>query len=72
VLLDGAPLQGCVVAPAGAVEGVTYEARRCQLTEGPHVLESAEPFGVSVYGYGSKGSYAYSGGASLAPINPLP
>jgi hypothetical protein len=72
VLLDGAPLQGCVVAPAGTMEGVAYEARRCQLTEGPHVLESAEPFGVSVYGYGSTGSYAYSGGASLAPINPLP
>jgi len=58
----------CVVTPAGSVEGVEYESRRCPVGAGAHSLKGTTPFGVIVYGYGQAGSYAFPGGADVEPI----
>ncbi len=68
VKIDGATPTGCVVAPAGTVDGVTYEARRCPVSEGVRRVTGDKPFGVIAYGYGPAGSYAFSGGADVKPI----
>ena len=58
----------CVVSPAGAVDGVDYESRRCQVAAGVHAIKGDAPFGVIAYGYGSAGSYAFPGGADVEQI----
>ena len=68
ITLDGAEPAGCVVTPAGNVEGTDYESRRCPVSEGVHVLKGTTPFGVVAYGYGPAGSYAFPGGADVEPI----
>ena len=68
VTLDGAAAAGCIVTPAGSLEGVDYESRRCPLTEGVHALSGDKPFGVIAYGYGNAGSYAFAGGADVKKI----
>ena len=47
---------------------MTYESRRCLLTEGVHRFTGERPFGVVVYGYGAAGSYAFVGGADVRRI----
>jgi len=64
VTIDGADPQGCVVASASA----KYEARRCEITEGPHRMNGTAPFGIVAYGYGLHGSYAFVGGANVKKI----
>lgn len=68
ITIDGKPLAGCVVAPAGTVGGKIYEARRCVVTEGAHRMAGDMPFGIVAYGYGSRGSYAFVGGANVRKI----
>ncbi len=68
VTVDGSAPTGCITEPAGAITGVTYESRRCPLTQGVHRLVGARPFGVVVYGYGAAGSYAFVGGADVRRI----
>ena len=68
VLLDNMPTTGCLTEDSGVLDGVTYETRRCPLTEGVHRLSSAEAFGIIAYGYGSAGSYAFIGGADVKRI----
>jgi len=68
VKLDGAVPTDCVVEPAGTIDGVTYEARRCPVKEGVRRLTGDKPFGVTAYGYGTAGSYAFVGGADVKPI----
>lgn len=72
VKIDGTVPTGCVVEPVGNVGGVlagkTYEAWRCQLKEGPHKMTGSAPFGIVAYGYGSRGSYAFIGGANVKKI----
>lgn len=68
VSIDGATPAGCVIAPAGVLDGVSYEARRCPLTEGVHGLSGDKPFGIVAYGYGTAGSYAFVGGADVKRI----
>lgn len=75
VSIDGNVPADCVVAPAGKVAGVDYEARRCKVTEGAHRMTGDAPFGIVAYGYGSRGSYAFVGGANVKRIYeppPLP
>jgi hypothetical protein len=67
ITLDG-NLAACTTEPAGAVEGKTYESRRCQLSAGVHRLNGDKPFGIVAYGYGSAGSYAFAGGAAVKRI----
>jgi hypothetical protein len=66
--IDGAPTTGCITEPAGVVMGVTYESRRCPLTDGVHRLSGKSPFGIVAYGYGSAGSYAFVGGADVKHV----
>ena len=68
VTVDGRAPTGCTIEPAGELAGVTYESRRCLLTEGVHRFTGERPFGVVVYGYGAAGSYAFVGGADVRRI----
>lgn len=67
--LDGGPLpKECVVLPIGIVNGVAYEARRCPLQAGTHSLTGEQAFGITAYGYGAAGSFAFIGGADVKKI----
>ena len=68
VSIDGAAPGGCLTQPAGTLNGVSYETRRCPLTTGVHSLSGDKPFGIVAYGYGSAGSYAFVGGADVKKI----
>ena len=68
VTIDGGFPNGCITAPGGNLDGVTYEARRCPIGEGAHSLSGDKPFGIVAYGYGSAGSYAFAGGADVKKI----
>ncbi len=68
VTIDGAVPGNCIVAPAGTLDGLAYEARRCPLSEGVHSLSGKKPFGIAAYGYGTAGSYAFIGGADVKRI----
>lgn len=68
IKLDGAVPTDCVIAPAGTLDGVAYEARRCPVKEGVRRVVGDKPFGLTAYGYGPAGSYAFVGGADVKPI----
>ncbi len=62
VILDGNPIPG----DGGALIGSSsYELIRVPVQDGVHRLDSAEPFGVTAYGYDCDVSYAYPGGVLL-------
>lgn len=68
VMLDNAPI------PAGRAVGTEgWTVTRVMLGAGPagdgnHSMSSAEPFGITVYGYGQYTSYWYAGGLDLNDI----
>jgi hypothetical protein len=67
ISLDGAPLPE-PATPLG-VAGLGYA--RFFVEDGPHDIRSTSvKFGLEVYGYDCRVSYAYPGGLSLAEINP--
>lgn len=70
ITLNGDPLPaGCVeVEIGGPVDGLHYDALRCPLEAGTHTLNGEIPFGITAYGYGSAGSFAFIGGADVKPI----
>ena len=68
VTVDGGAPSGCIVEPAGTIESVTYESRRCAVKAGSHQLSGDKPFGIVAYGYGSAGSYAVAGGADVKHV----
>jgi hypothetical protein len=68
VTIDGAPTSGCDVFASGSLDGVNFESRSCQVASGIHRVVGSKPFGVTAYGYGSAGSYAFTGGADVKPI----
>jgi hypothetical protein len=70
VTVDGAPIN---TAPQPI--GSNYGVARVQLSNGNngvHVLESNEPVGIQVMGYGEYTSYQYPGGLDLKSIAPPP
>lgn len=72
--VDGRPLgefANCQVGPIGVVQGVNYEQVTCPVAEGQHTVAGSEPFGITVYGYYTVGSYAFAGGSDLKIINPI-
>lgn len=76
IMLDGKALDGgdfstCPRAPIGTIAGVQYEQVTCLLPDGHHTAEGDMPFGLSVYGYYSVGSYAFVGGSDVRLINPI-
>ncbi len=68
VTIDGTAPTGCDVFGGITLDGVAYESRSCQVSTGIHRVVGAKPFGVTAYGYGSAGSYAFTGGADVKPI----
>ena len=72
VTIDGASTDICTINPVGSVSGVAYESRRCAVGEGVHRLAAEKPFGVTAYGYGTAGSYAFVAGADARPIYSVP
>ena len=68
ITIDDVEPGDCVVSPAGSVDGVDYESRRCPVSEGAHSIKGGARFGVVAYGYGSAGSYAFPGGADVEQI----
>jgi hypothetical protein len=76
IKLDGISLESqefgnCVKAPIGMVQNVMYEQMTCPLGDGRHVASGDLPFGLSVYGYYSVGSYSFSAGSDVKIINPI-
>ncbi|CAN5754892.1 hypothetical protein BH11MYX2_BH11MYX2_40100 [soil metagenome] len=74
ILIDGqvtTSLANCKTAPIGMVAGIDYEQITCLMTEGKHTVSSPQPFGLSVYGYFSVGSYSFVGGSDVKIINPI-
>jgi IgGFc binding protein len=70
VSLDGQPLD----APAAPIAN-GYSVTRQKLgagNQGAHVLESDQPVGIQVMGYGWQTSYQYPGGSNLLLIAPPP
>ncbi|MCA9621393.1 MAG: IgGFc-binding protein, partial [Myxococcales bacterium] len=72
VTLDGASVGSCIVGDPVNLDGVDYAVRRCQVNEGAHALSGDKPFGITAYGYGSAGSYAFAGGADVKKIYEVP
>jgi hypothetical protein len=68
VKLDDKPTVGCIFSQAGTLDGKTYAAIRCPVTDGVHRLSGDKPFGIIAYGYGSAGSYAFAGGADVKHV----
>ncbi len=68
IKIDGVVPTDCVVAAAGKLGAVDYEARRCPVKDGVRRVVGDKPFGVTAYGYGPAGSYAFTGGADVKPI----
>ncbi len=66
--LDGVQANGCQKVTGPQLNGVQYDAWRCELQEGTHAIAGEKPFGITVYGYGPAGSYAFVGGADVKPI----
>ena len=52
----------------GKLAGKDWEARRCPVGEGAHKMTGTNPFGITAYGYGSRGSYAFIGGANVKKV----
>jgi hypothetical protein len=63
--LDGAPLADQPTALG--VDGWAYA--RFLVEDGPHEISADTPFGIDVYGYDCRISYAYPGGLNLRKIN---
>ena len=53
------------------ITGTGLGYARFRITDGPHQINSNTPIGIEVHGYDCNVSYAYSGGLSLDPINPI-
>jgi len=70
---DGGELPAdCQSVVGPELGGKKYEALRCPLADGSHRVEGEKPFGITVYGYGTAGSYAFVGGADIKPIYTAP
>jgi len=68
VSIDGSPTTGCTVKPVGTLDGKDYEARRCKLSAGAHVLSGSSPFQIMAYGYSDADAYSFPGGANIKKI----
>jgi hypothetical protein len=66
VSIDGAAVSATWVS----VGSTSFDVARVSVSDGVHVLEGDQPFGVIVIGYDSYDSYAYPGGLNLQLINP--
>ncbi len=69
VQLDGASISANTDC---AVEQLDeWDITTCLIPDFTHTIEAPEKFGISVWGYGDKVSYGYTGGLDLETINPV-
>ena len=66
IVLDGAPLEPSLF---GSPVGSSFSSARVPIDGTHHVITSAEPFGIIVYGFARYTSYMYPGGLDLEAIN---
>ena len=72
LMVDNGPLPtACTTAPVGIVNTIPYAQITCPMAEGTHTVSADMPFGLTVYGYYSVGSYGYPGGSDVEIINPI-
>ncbi len=67
ILLDGEPVTGQFVM-TGTLEGINYAHIHRKIHPGSHTIESDEPIGIAVFGYGKDVSYAYPGGSGIRKL----
>lgn len=67
ILLDGTPIDA---GSFTSIMGSGHAVAQLEIPAGTHHVESDEPFGIVVYGFGIYTSYAYPGGLDLEPIAP--
>jgi hypothetical protein len=67
VTLDGTDLPASAFAPVGA-EPYSVASQKLTGTTGGHEIHGTAPFGLVVYGYGSRTSYMYPGGLDLRVV----
>jgi hypothetical protein len=70
VLLDDAPIStnsNCTIEALSA----DWDIAHCLIADFTHTVDAAEPVGITVWGYGGRVSYGYTGGLSLHAINPV-
>jgi hypothetical protein len=48
-----------------------WEIARCLIPDFTHTIDATEGVGISVWGYGGRVSYGYTGGLDLETINPI-
>jgi hypothetical protein len=48
-----------------------WDITRCLIPDFTHTIEAADPVGITVWGYGGRVSYGYTGGLDLTEINPV-
>jgi hypothetical protein len=68
--LDGAPVSSnsnCISEGFDA----DWEITRCLIPDFTHTVDAADPVGITVWGYGGRVSYGYTGGLNLQTINPI-
>jgi hypothetical protein len=70
VLLDGDPV---TADPDCAVEDLSadWEITRCLIEDFGHTIDADEGVGITVWGYGGRIAYGYTGGLDLEEINPV-
>jgi hypothetical protein len=71
LLIDGAPAaESCERGTAGTVGNQSYDALRCPVADGSHLVASTKAFGLMVEGWGpGPVSYAYTGGMEFQSVN---
>jgi hypothetical protein len=70
VLLDGAPISS---NPSCTIETLDadWDIAHCAIADFTHTVDAEEPVGITVWGYGGRVSYGYTGGVNLETINPI-
>ncbi|MBW2278312.1 MAG: IgGFc-binding protein, partial [Deltaproteobacteria bacterium] len=48
-----------------------WDITRCLIPDFTHTIDAEEPVGITVWGYGGRVSYGYTGGLDLTEINPV-
>jgi hypothetical protein len=70
VMLDGAPVAGAAGCETEAFDA-EWEITRCLIADFAHTIDAEAGVGITVWGYGGRVSYGYTGGVDLQPINPV-
>jgi IgGFc binding protein len=72
VSLDGVAISSSSYTQVGSQPFAVAHQLLASSGSGGHSIESSVPFGLVVYGYGSRTSYMYPGGLDLRVVNVMP